>query len=440
MPITFESIKDPWGIGAAGSALAEGLRTRFENQRADKKEELQNQRQIDMEKRKIEQQEALKQKYGALLGPALAVAQDQNQPMPKRLGALQQYISETGDTSVMPMMKELSKEGRTSSVLAAAGLGQPGQAPVNPMEPRSAGESAEAPAMMQGQPAGQPAAPARGLKDLSEDQLISLLQSGDPVVTSTVESEFKRRDMDQRKFQEERKYHERGTKNAEEEVRKLRSSIPRQKMALSLAKDSIDSGEVGIFSLNNLAEKTGFKELQTAKGAQLVTAMKENLLSSLSRMAAKGQNIWMEQRIASMAPEIGKSQEANQTTYEMLQAEVEMNDAYLKNYSELEKQDIDKYTYVKRDIDKRAREMTDKDDAAILQKTSFKLRQIYESEKGSEWMLKNALKPVPKGTILTPQMAVIMSKKYDGDFKKAIENAKKLGYDIPTRDEVLKWQ
>ena len=204
------------------------------------------------------------------------------------------------------------------------------------------------------------------IQNWSEDQLVVAAASNIPAVQRVAELEQKRRDIEHRRFVEDRKYHSEKIKEAEKKVSGLREALPRKKVANSMAMNAVQSGEVGAFSLANLAERTGFKELATAKGAQLSTASKENLLSNMSRVSAKAQNQWFEQRLSSMFPQVGQSREANETIMEMLQAEVDTDEAYMKNYDKISDEDRKKFGYVREDIEKRARKETEKEETEIF--------------------------------------------------------------------------
>ena len=141
-----------------------------------------------------------------------------------------------------------------------------------------------------------------------------------------------------------------------------------------------------------------------------------------------------------MFPQIGQSMEANETIDAMLQGELEMDEAYLRAYNELAKQDEDNFGYKRNDLDQRTHEIVDDLYDDIMKKTSYKMREIYEREKGISWMKENVMKKVPNGTPLTPQMAKVLSNKYGGNYAQAIENAKRLGYQIPTKEEFAQWQ
>lgn len=260
------------------------------------------------------------------------------------------------------------------------------------------------------------------------------------VIGNAAKNEIERRQQTQKRFTEERAFHTKGTAPAMESVRKLRSSLPKKESALALAKDAIASGEVGPLSLNNLAQRMGVPEFNTAKGAQLVFAGKENLIGNLSQVAAKAQNQWIEQRFSTMFPQIGQTKEANETITTMLESELKMDQAYLQAFDQIEKQDMEQFGYVKNDIDRRARDQAHEQEKEIINESSYKLREIYEREKGATDLSKNVNQKVVKGTPLTLQNAKVFALKFKGDFDKAIEHAKKMGYRIPTNEEFERWQ
>lgn len=424
MPITFESVQDPYGLRAASQGIAQGLLQRALLDQQEKSLINQEKRAEEKAMRAENRALDLKKQYGEVLGSALEIAQNPALPSGERLGALQNYISKTGDTSVLPLMKEIGKEAQTNQLLGLFGLSPQGM------------QNQQAPQQLAGSAVSTPQQPQ--LPNLSPEQLAAM--AANPQLKPVADAIQKAQESNQRKFEADRSYHEKGAAKAREEARGIRASVPRKRMALSMSREAIESGEVGRFSWANIAERTGLKELIGAKGSQLITAAKENLLSNMSRVSARGQNQWFEQRLASMAPEVGKTETANLTANVMLEGDMEMDQAYIDAYDRLAKEDFQKYGYERNDIDQRAREEIKPIEDKIMAKTSYRVREIYESEKGPKWLEENAMKKVPSGTYLTPTMAQIMSKMYNGDKTKAVENAKKLGYKIPTRTEVEEWR
>jgi hypothetical protein len=235
-----------------------------------------------------------------------------------------------------------------------------------------------------------------------------------------------------KEFESERGYHTSFSKSAEEQINKLRESIPKKEMALNFARNAVETGNLEFFSPDKLADITGIDAFRTSKGAQLTTAGKENLLSNMSRVSARGQNMWFEQRLNSMFPKIGQSQEANLTVQEMIEGEVALDKAYQSEFDRLAETDEQKYGYVKKDIDRRARDATKPMEKEIFQRTTYRMKELEEQENGLNSLKKQVGKNVSKGTPLTLAMAKLYKDKF-GDT--ALKIAEKNGYYIPTLDE-----
>lgn len=106
-----------------------------------------------------------------------------------------------------------------------------------------------------------------------------------------------------------------------ERGRELLEDLPYKENALAAVKDAIESGNLGMFSLDNLAEMTGIEGLRSPEGATFKTASKEFFLGNLSRVGSRGLNQMMEKVVLEMAPLIGRSTEANLAVTEILGAE-----------------------------------------------------------------------------------------------------------------------
>lgn len=238
-------------------------------------------------------------------------------------------------------------------------------------------------------------------------------------------------------FESERTYHSKYSKEAEEEVNKLRSSIPKKEMALNFARNAVEEGDTSYFSPDKLADATGIDLFRTSKGAQLVTAGKENLLSNMGRVSARAQNIWFEQRLNSMFAKIGQSKEANLTVQEMLEGELAIDKAYQETFDKLSSEDEKNYGFVKKDIQKRVQNQIKPLEKEILARTSHRMKEVEEQEMGLNKLRQKVGKNVVKGTPLTMAMAVLYKKKYG---ENALDVAEKNGYHVPTPEEFRIYQ
>lgn len=246
-------------------------------------------------------------------------------------------------------------------------------------------------------------------------------------------SERRHREVQEKqKFENERTYHSGYSKDLEKSVNNIRSSLPKKEMALNFARNAVETGDLSYFSPDKLADATGIDLFRTSKGAQLITAGKENLLSNMSRVGAKAQNIWFEQRLNSMFAKIGQDKEANLTTQEMLEGEVALDRAYVDAFDKMSSDDEQKYGFVKKDISKRVDEMMKPLEKEIFKRTTYRMKEVEEQEKGLPKLKSEVGKNVSRGTPLTLSMAKLYKNKF-GD--KALKEAEKNGYYIPTIEE-----
>lgn len=240
-----------------------------------------------------------------------------------------------------------------------------------------------------------------------------------------------------KQFESDRAYHTQFSKPIEEKATALRGLLPKQEMAIDYARNAIESGEVGAFSINHLADIFGADSLRNAKGAQLILASKEQLIPNLGRISAKAQNIFMEKRIASMIPQIGLKDEANLTMQEMIEGEAAIDRAYLSELDRLAEQDMKEYGFTRKDIDKRARANATAKEKEIVKRTSYRMKEIEENSKGLSKVKKEVGENVSKGTPLTLAMAKLYQDKF-GD--NALKVAEKNGYYIPTKEEFMMFE
>jgi hypothetical protein len=140
------------------------------------------------------------------------------------------------------------------------------------------------------------------------------------------EHELARVAMEEAKLGEKMKLEERReshglAKPTLERGRELLEDLPYKENALMTMKDAVSSGNLGMFSLDNLAEATGIEGLRSPEAAAFKTASKEFFLGNLSRIGSRGLNQMMERVVLEMSPLIGRSTEANLAVTEILGAE-----------------------------------------------------------------------------------------------------------------------
>lgn len=235
-----------------------------------------------------------------------------------------------------------------------------------------------------------------------------------------------------KKFESDRDFNVKFSYPVIEENNKEAKNLPVQETALQNMEGAINRGDdVSFLTSDWWADATGIKALRTMTGAQLENAGKEFLLSSVGRAGTRP-NQWIEQRILSMSPEVGKNKEANQTYLEGLKSEFDIRKAYVRAMQDLEKEDFEEHKYPKADIALRASRAIEPYVKERQEIAKYRMQDIYEREKN----IKSAdqLKVVAPGTPLTPRVAAILRKEFG---KNAEEAAKRLGYEF-TDKEIIK--
>lgn len=210
-------------------------------------------------------------------------------------------------------------------------------------------------------------------------------------------------------------------KNEEE-----REGIQRQEGALRLARNAVENGDLEGFNKDFLADITGAEAFRSAEGALLKTAMKENLLGNLNRVSGRP-NMYIEQQISSMGPQIGRSRTANLGVIEVLEGDAKV----ARRRSEVIDRLADQYRkdlgYVPANIGRVADEEVRPYAQKIQDVTAYKIQKLREEENPNQ--LTN-MHRVTKGTPLTLQKAQILLDAVGGDETKAMRLAKDMGHSI----------
>jgi hypothetical protein len=275
----------------------------------------------------------------------------------------------------------------------------------------------------------------------AEELSIQLDQAGVPRAYSNSYIENRRRsddrkqDLAQKKFESERTYQSKRAIPFLQKLDESRNSLQEKDQALFLMRDAINQGNLEFFYKDNFANFLGkFGEgLRTAKGAQLINAQKEFLLGNIARAGARP-NMYIEQQISKMLPQIGRSDEANLTVIESFQAQQDLE----KKKQEISDQLVEKYEqelgYVPGNISAQVDKITKPYADEYQRRLAYRLRNLQESEMGEKAMRKKTNSKVPKGTPLTLQMSMMFIEK-EGSKEAGIKKAQKLGYTIPSMDE-----
>lgn len=321
------------------------------------------------------------------------------------------------------LAKEAYKTRQTNELLGQLGLG------ANPQQ--TGNETAE-----MGKGSAQPQ-PAKSFQDLEDAELSRL--SVIPQLQKTVELEAKRREKEQAKYEGDRTFHSKSSDPIVAAANTVLKSAPVKKGLINQHRRDIASGNVtglGPF----LADKTGWEVFRNPEAARARSAAKQYFIQSLNSLATGARpNIFLEQQLSAGQTQIGREEEANQTVLDLMEFTDDLETERAKYIRDLAEEDREKYGYVKNDVDARADKKMIPYAEQREDEMAYTIRKRHEDEKDDAALIKEIFTgKVPEGTPLTIRAARILDVRNNHDEKKALAEAKKLGFIIPSEETILK--
>ena len=278
-----------------------------------------------------------------------------------------------------------------------------------------------------------------GIRNIPDEQLQFLSVHNDPRIRQAAELESRRREQNDKRFLSDRDFNTKASQRFVNRIDDSRDRVRELDLAGKQMVQATESGDNGIFSRNNLARITGIDAFRDAKGQQLTSAGKEYFLANLSRVKGRP-NQYLEQQLAQALPQIGQSQSAQMVAAKMALTNSSILSKEIEIADRLIQEDLQNRGFVGADISQRVT----KELAPIAEKMeknlAYDIRKIEESQKNSRELRQFILKKVPKGTIATPKTMQTFVQYNDGNKEKARSQAKRLGYIIPTRGEIIEFE
>jgi len=240
-----------------------------------------------------------------------------------------------------------------------------------------------------------------------------------------------------KRFESERTYQSQRSMPFMKKMDEERASLDEKDQALFLMTNAIEEGNVTFFSKDNFADFLGkFGEgLRTQKGAQLINSQKEFLLSNIARAGARP-NMYIEQQISKMLPQIGRSDEANLGVVESFKASQDLARKKQQIADELVEKYESELGFVPGNIAAQRDQAAKPYAQEIQSRLAYRLRNLQENEMGESAMKRNLNKRVSQGTPLTLQTAQLFFEK-EGSKDAVLKKAKELGYYIPSHEEYM---
>lgn len=246
----------------------------------------------------------------------------------------------------------------------------------------------------------------------------------------------KKLDQTNRKLaQGDRDYAASTNKDFHAEYAGLSKTLPQAEFLLNAAEQAVQSGELGPLSLANLAKRTGIHELNSPEGSIAEAAIKGGLIGNISKVAAKGLNVYLEKVAMDAYIKTGESTANNQVKLEVARAEVELGKLKKDAYQQVLDSDLEQFGAEQPFLARRADKLMEAQQKEITNRSSYKIKRVLESAKGPQKLAKDWNKPVPKGTPLTPEMGMIILNQV-GDPNLMVQRAKQLGYNILSAEQI----
>jgi hypothetical protein len=219
-----------------------------------------------------------------------------------------------------------------------------------------------------------------------------------------------------------------------------RETLLQRKADYDIAEQAILQNPKDIGSLKNFASDVfHLPQLKTAPAAAFSAAMKDAFVNSIRAIPGARPNQWVEQQIQQAMARIGQSDEANLSAMAIGRYKLELEEAENQIIDEIEQEYEDrgqKFTgKASKEVFRRLKPIAEEKQFEL----AYKLKELQEKEMGIEKLQKNLFKSVSKGTPLTPRIAQMLLEEANGNEEKAIKAAQRLGYTIPTDQQLEKF-
>lgn len=178
------------------------------------------------------------------------------------------------------------------------------------------------------------------ISTLSDEKLTRLLSN--PIAKNAADTEIKRRE-DLRK--DVRRSDIKRSDKYLDKINEERDNTLRAKSSLGVIEQALEQKDLGFFSPDNLKSMAGFNRWISPEGAILNTAGKEFFMADIERVTGRP-NMFLEKILSNALPQVGKSNEANQTIVEFYKNALDLQEEKQKIADNLEDFYREKIGYV----------------------------------------------------------------------------------------------
>jgi hypothetical protein len=260
-----------------------------------------------------------------------------------------------------------------------------------------------------------------------------------PIAYMKITDMQKAEDRKQREIENLRDREEKKSQKFADEITGIRSKAIERQNANESIRNALSTGDIDKLDGNWFAQVFNLPHLTNKGGAQLLTAVKEHLISDLGSITGP-KNQYLERLVNGMNVQVGRGIPENLSVSRMIDSEGDLLDKKVEIYDQLEDYYNNTIGFRPGNIEKEVEERLKPYNAFRQEVLAYELADINDHSIPDQELLQ--LKKVTPGTPITQRrMDAIMERTTseewpDGNPNEAYKIAKAMGYAIPS-DEVI---
>lgn len=211
---------------------------------------------------------------------------------------------------------------------------------------------------------------------------------------------------------------------------RLKTSSVNKGIREQLKRDIASGNTSGFFPY--MVDRLGLESFRNPESARFSNEVKNIFVGSLNEIPEARPNQFLERLLSTAQPLIGRSPEANLSVMDVADFVEDLKDEQAKKELEIAKEDREELGYEKSDIAERARERMGDYANRRQEQMAMNIRNRKEENMSNSDIIYELVNgEVIPGTYVTPRTMNVLWLKNGKDLKKAIEEAKSLGLQLP---------
>lgn len=176
------------------------------------------------------------------------------------------------------------------------------------------------------------------------------------------------------------------------EVGLIEKDLPNTEFALAGIEDALGGADKWAAFKDRIADVTGFEGARSAAGAELESFIKNYFLGDLTSIKGGRANVFLEKQIRDAYPKAGRDPISNQKVAIGMRLKEQINRLLVDTTRKMEKDEIDRYGYIKPGFKARARETIKKQVDAFEKKAINTIHHMNKIEESRDKIYRSYLK------------------------------------------------